>query len=113
MEVLDLNLPFPSGGYDLEPSVSTFLDEYGNMLKKRPEIFIEVQGHSDHLGDEKDNQVLSFKRAKKVFEYLIKIGVDSTKLEYNGYGETIVIYCDEKEMIVIKKIAKNRRVTLE
>ena len=113
MEVLDLNLPFPSGGYDLEPSVSTFLDEYGNMLKKRPEIFIEVQGHSDHLGDEKDNQVLSFKRAKKVFEYLIKIGVDSTKLEYNGYGETQpIIYCDEKRNDCNKEeIAKNRRVT--
>ena len=42
------------------------------MLKKRPEIFIEVQGHSDHLGDEKDNQVLSFKEQKKFLNILSK-----------------------------------------
>jgi len=113
MEVLDLNLPFPSGGFDLEPSVSTFLDEYGNMLKKRPEIFIEIQGHSDHVGDEEENLILSTKRAKKVYEYLIKIGVDSEKIDYKGYGESIpIIYCDDKKNKCSKKeIAKNRRVT--
>ena len=113
MEVLDLNLPFPSGGFDLEPSVSTFLDEYGNMLKKRPEVTIEVQGHSDHLGEEKENKILSEKRAKKVHEYLIKIGVDSTKINYYGYGESQpIIYCDDKKNKCSKEeIAKNRRVT--
>tara|TARA_Y100000589_G_scaffold121216_1_gene115611 strand:- start:39001 stop:40608 length:1608 start_codon:yes stop_codon:yes gene_type:complete len=113
MEVLDLNLPFPSGGFDLEPSVSTFLDEYGNMLKKRPEVTIEIQGHSDHVGDENKNKILSEKRAKKVHDYLIKIGVDSTKINYYGYGETQpIIYCDDKKNKCTKdEISKNRRVT--
>ncbi len=112
MEVLDLNLPFPSGGFDLEPSVSTFLDEYGNMLKKRPEVNIEIQGHSDHIGEEKENKTLSEKRAKKVYDYLIKIGVDSTKINYYGYGESQpIIYCDEKNKCTKEEIAKNRRVT--
>ena len=113
MEVLDLNLPFPSGGYDLEPSVSTFLDEYGNMLKKRNEVSIEIQGHSDHIGKEKENKILSEKRAKKVYEYLKKIGVDSTKINYKGYGDTQpIIYCDDENYKCSKEeIAKNRRVT--
>jgi len=113
MEVLDLNLPFPSGGFDLEPSVSTFLDEYGNMLKKRSEITIEIQGHSDHVGEEKENKILSEKRAKKVYEYLEKIGVDSNKISYVGYGESQpIIYCDDKRNKCSKEeIAKNRRVT--
>ena len=113
MEVLDLNLPFPSGGFDLEPSVSTFLDEYGNMLKKRPEITIEIQGHSDHVGDEKENKILSEKRARKVHEYFKKIGVESTKIHYVGYGESQpIIYCDDnKNKCSKEEIAKNRRVT--
>jgi len=113
MEVLDLNLPFPSGGFDLEPSVSTFLDEYGNMLKKRPEVTIEIQGHSDHVGEEEENKILSEKRAKKVYEYLMKIGVEPTKIHYYGYGESQpIIYCDDKKNKCSKdEIAKNRRVT--
>ena len=53
------------------------------------------------------------KELKKFLNTLIKIGVDSTKLEYNGYGETQpIIYCDEKRNDCNKEeIAKNRRVT--
>ena len=56
-----------------------------SYLKKNPQIELEIQGHTDNIGDETDNQVLSELRAKVVFEYLS--AKTTNKLTYKGYGE--------------------------
>ncbi len=41
---------------------------------------IEIRGHTDDVGDEKSNQVLSEARAKAVYQYLIGRGIEAGRL---------------------------------
>ena len=61
------------------------LEKLTVYLKKNPSLQIEIQGHTDDVGNEIDNQILSEKRAKVVFEYLSN-KVENT-LSYKGFGE--------------------------
>jgi outer membrane protein OmpA-like peptidoglycan-associated protein/tetratricopeptide (TPR) repeat protein len=64
------------------------LNKLYDFLNKNNEINIEISGHTDTRGDDKENLVLSESRAKAVYSYLIEKGIDSKRLTYKGYGET-------------------------
>ena len=51
---------------------------------------IEISGHTSTVGDDDINMDLSVKRAKMIYDYFIKNGVESSQLDYQGYGETKV-----------------------
>ena len=55
-------------------------------LKKNPNLSIVIQGHTDDVGNNLDNQVLSESRAKTVKEYLISNDIVNI-LKSHGYGE--------------------------
>jgi len=84
-EVILKNVSFASNSYALEESSFAELDKLLAYLKKNPNLQIEIQGHTDDVGNEMDNQILSQQRAKVVFEYLsTKV---RNKLTYQGFGE--------------------------
>lgn len=65
------------------------LDRFADFLiNKQPEIKIELQGHTDAQGDDAHNLDLSKRRAKTVFDYLVKKGVAADRMDHEGYGET-------------------------
>lgn len=84
-EVVLKNVTFDSNSYELDKTSYTELSKLISYLKKNPQIELEIQGHTDNIGDETDNQVLSELRAKIVFEYLS--AKTTNKLTYKGYGE--------------------------
>ena len=90
LKSLKIEIKFPSNVSDLPPSVSTFLDEYANMLKSNSYLSIEVGGHTDSKGTQSYNLTLSKERAKNVYNYLVNQGVDISQLSYKGYGETVL-----------------------
>ena len=90
LKSLKVEVIFPFNVSDLPPSVSTFLDEYANMLKSNSYLSIEVGGHTDSKGSESYNLSLSNKRSKNVYDYLVDQGVDPIQLSYKGYGESIL-----------------------
>ena len=45
---------------------------------------VSIQGHTDNIGNREANQNLSENRAKSVFEYLIKLGVNINRISYKG-----------------------------
>jgi outer membrane protein OmpA-like peptidoglycan-associated protein len=47
--------------------------------------------HTDARGSDQYNTVLSDKRAYAAVQYLISKGIDSARLTYHGYGETIPV----------------------
>lgn len=51
-------------------------------------ISVEIRSHTDAQGSSKYNLELSEKRAKAVYDYLVKGGVNKHRLKYKGYGET-------------------------
>lgn len=72
-------------------SISTesygILSDIISVLNDYPNAKFSIEGHTDSIGSYEINQVLSEKRANAVKAYLIKDGVDSTRLSAIGYGE--------------------------
>ncbi|MGA1869964.1 MAG: OmpA family protein [bacterium] len=86
------------------------LDLFAKSLKTaNKNVYIEIQGHTDHIGDEQYNLLLGLKRAEKVLRYLHMVqGIPLHRMRAFSYGEYKPISTDETE----DGIMKNRRVTL-
>ena len=49
---------------------------------------LNIVGHTSAEGDENTNQRLSEQRAKVTMDYLISIGIDNSRIQYEGLGST-------------------------
>ena len=58
------------------------------ILKDDPSLKTEVSGHTDSDGDDDYNLELSEKRAEAVMKYLISNGIEQSRMNSIGYGET-------------------------
>lgn len=73
----------------LRPDAIAILNEAAEILKRYPDLKVEVAGHTDLCGKDTYNQTLSEKRAKAVYDYLTSNGVDASRLAGPiGYGES-------------------------
>jgi outer membrane protein OmpA-like peptidoglycan-associated protein len=77
---------FESGKALIKPNSYRKLDKVAEILKKNPNLRIEIQGHTDNLGSTSLNQRLSEKRALSVMRYLVKQGIDLDRMTSVGYG---------------------------
>ncbi|GLR18937.1 OmpA family protein [Portibacter lacus] len=91
------NVLFATGSYELEKESFFELDQLANLLEENVNIQIEIQGHTDNVGNDDDNQQLSENRAKAVNNYLIQKGISKDRLTFVGYGETEPISSNETE----------------
>ena len=71
----------------IKPEFAPVLDVAADILKERPDLKVVVEGHTCNMGPEAYNQKLSERRAKSVYNYLIKNGVNADMLSTVGYGE--------------------------
>ena len=81
------NLFFDSGRYDLADKSRTELDRLSAFLQANPAVTVEISGHTDDVGDEAANLVLSQKRAQAVVTYLTKAGIATERIRAVGYGK--------------------------
>lgn len=72
----------------IRPVSFPILDTVAQVLRDFPTITVEVQGHTDDRGNDDYNMRLSDQRAQSVREYLVGRGIDPTRLQARGYGET-------------------------
>jgi len=82
------NLFFDTGKYALEPKSETELNKLIRFMQQNKNLKVEIAGHTDDVGPEQDNQVLSEKRARSVVEYLTSHGIAKDRIRYKGYGES-------------------------
>jgi outer membrane protein OmpA-like peptidoglycan-associated protein len=75
----------------IKPVSFPLLNEVALALKDNPTLKVEVQGHTDSVGADAKNLKLSQKRAESVRTYLIKQGIESSRLAPKGYGENVPI----------------------
>ncbi|WAC39950.1 OmpA family protein [Pedobacter sp. SL55] len=87
-KVLLNNIFFDTNKFDLLSISMVELNILTDLLKNNAGMVIEIQGHTDDVGDIKANQKLSENRARAVYDYLISNGIDKKQLNYKGYGET-------------------------
>lgn len=72
----------------IKPEFMPVLDVAQGILKERPDLKVVVEGHTCNIGTDAYNQKLSERRAKAVYEYLVKKGVNAANLSTVGLGET-------------------------
>ncbi|MCS4236745.1 OmpA family protein [Stenotrophomonas rhizophila] len=73
----------------LRPDAVAILSEATEILKRYPDLRVEVAGHTDSKGTDAYNQKLSERRATTVYDYLTKNGVSASRLVGPiGYGES-------------------------
>ncbi|MDP6925335.1 MAG: OmpA family protein [Candidatus Scalindua sp.] len=72
--------------WDVKPQFNSNLDNIIDILKNTPDLNIRVEGHTDNIGSEKYNLDLSKKRAESIKAYLVKKGIDESRITSMGHG---------------------------
>ena len=90
----------------LENSFS-LLDDVADVLNAHPELtLVRIEGHTDTRGAADDNLDLSKRRAASVLQALVDRGVETSRLEAEGFGETRPLMTEKTKA----DMTKNRRV---
>lgn len=63
------------------------LNRVVGILRSNPAVRVRVEGHTDSTGPEKYNLGLSYRRAESVKNYLMKNGIDGSRMSVVGFGE--------------------------
>lgn len=94
------NILYDLGKWELRDESKKALDILIDVLNENSNIVIELSSHTDMVGSDSDNLVLSQKRAQVIVDYLIEKGIYWDRLVAKGYGESKpkeVTFKDEKE----------------
>lgn len=99
---------FATDKTDILPISDSDLNILYNFLTENPKVRVLITGHTDSQGSESHNQVLSEGRANSVKEAMIDRGIDPSRLETNGKGESEPIDTNDTE----EGRQNNRRVQI-
>ncbi len=109
---LNLTMPdsitFATGSSTLTPQAQAALNTVKTILNQYPDSTIMVTGHTDDVGSDSNNQILSQQRATSVASYLAQQGVNPARLNKQGLGESSPKVPNTNAM----NRAQNRRVEL-
>lgn len=103
------NVFFATGSATLKTSSKIELTKLKEFLEQQPQLKIQLNGHTDDVGDDNDNLILSKNRAIAVKTYLEQQGIAPERLTAKGFGETKPIESNE----TAKGRANNRRTEFE
>ncbi|SIS83166.1 OmpA family protein [Zobellia uliginosa] len=78
---------FNSGKASIKSESTAVLVDIISILKEYPDAKFTVEGHTDSIGSKATNQKLSESRAMSVRDFLIKNGIDPSRLTAVGFGE--------------------------
>jgi outer membrane protein OmpA-like peptidoglycan-associated protein len=109
-----VNIEFASGSYEIKASYYYVLKKEADYMKAYIEennhAMVMIEGHTDNIGDELKNKLLSENRAKNIKNYLVQnFGISPNRIEYKGYGEELPIASNDTEA----GRKKNRRVVVK
>ncbi|HSQ46613.1 MAG TPA: OmpA family protein [Lutibacter sp.] len=96
--------------WNIRKDAALELNNVVNIMKKYPEMTIEIGAHTDARGTNKYNMKLSKKRAKSVMDYLISQGISDSRLKSEGFGESQPLnHCIHPKMCTRAQYSINRR----
>jgi outer membrane protein OmpA-like peptidoglycan-associated protein len=105
---LSSDILFTTGSAALAPGADDKLREVAGILQQYPRTMIEIVGHTDSVGSEASNEVLSERRAASVKDALARYGVSPARIVTRGAGELRPIADNSTR----EGRARNRRVDL-
>lgn len=100
------NIFFEFAKYELLKDSYSELNRVASFLKNNPGVKIEIRGHTDNVGSDQSNMLLSRRRAEAVADYLTEKGISADRLSVKGFGESEPIVPNDTE----ENRFKNRRV---
>lgn len=108
-----LNIPIIYFDFDksnIRPDAQVELEKVLAVMEEYPDLRINIRSHTDSRGSDAYNMALSQRRAKSTLEYLVARGVDRSRLESEGLGETeLVNRCSNGVPCSEAEHQKNRR----
>lgn len=103
------NVNFEFNSYSLLNNADNTLNTLLNYLKDNPEIKLLISGHTDDVGTDGYNLELSINRARSVYNWLVKNGIESNRLRFTGFGKSFPLHKETEEQFR----ALNRRVEVK
>jgi OOP family OmpA-OmpF porin len=103
-----LHIRYTSGSFEIDPEHKKILEDLSRILLKASGIKVEINGYTDNIGTAEANLALSQKRANRVRDYLVSLGVRKDRLTAVGRGESGFVASNETR----EGRRKNRRVEL-
>ncbi len=85
---IELKVEFDFDSASVKGAYSDHINKVAKYLKTYPEVNAVIEGHTCSIGTEKYNMDLSRRRAASVMRQLIDDGVEASRLEAVGYGES-------------------------
>jgi flagellar motor protein MotB len=80
---------FETGKSLIRTEAESNLKFFLRMIEQWNDYNIFITGHTDNVGSEGKNQILSESRAIAVKNWFISNGIDSSSIKYKGYGSTM------------------------
>ena len=99
------NILYRTASADLQEESHVILENFAAYLKEHPKFDVEIQGHTDNVGNAKDNEALSSNRAFTVKALLETYGIEGKRVTAKGYGQSAPLADNATEV----GRAKNRR----
>ena len=82
------NVNFATSSAQLTDGSKAQLDDLAKIMKAFPKVDVKIEGHTDNVGNEAANLMLSKSRAASVKTYLVGHGVAESRIATNGFGST-------------------------
>lgn len=96
--------------WNIRPDAAKDLQKILEVMKKHPKMEVDIRSHTDSRQTHRYNEILSDRRAKSTLEYLVKNGIEKSRLTAKGYGETqLVNNCSDGVKCSEAEHQKNRR----
>jgi outer membrane protein OmpA-like peptidoglycan-associated protein len=107
-------IKFEPKKYVLTDDISTRLDELVTLMNEFPALKIEINAHTQSLGDDRKNMVFSIKRATAIAGYLIRKEIGTDRVKVMGSGETQLLnHCGNGITCSPEDHAINQRIELK
>jgi type IX secretion system PorP/SprF family membrane protein len=90
----------------LNDEAKQYLDELADLLKRSPQMTIEIIGHTDDVGTPEGNRIISLRRAQVVADYLISKGIGPERIKVTGKMDKEPLFPNNSP----ENRSKNRRV---
>ena len=88
---------FDFNSFELPHESKVVIDEFYDFLIENPNLKISIEGHTDNIGNDQDNLLLSEKRAESVYKALVEKGIPESRLNYKGFGESKPVASNNSE----------------
>lgn len=85
------NILFITGSAKLQSKSFKGLNDVVKIMQENPGVSLAIDGHTDNVGSEEKNQILSDNRAASVKAYLVSKGIDAGRITSLGHGEMVPI----------------------